>query len=177
MGVLEFECVELVMSYMYLADNINPYGANGNQVVSAYTGSTLLQESSNNNAINANLSPGDILSWNNSSTDGHTSLVSAVNIDGSGNGTITTIEQNASANGTFTYPVSDWVLNTEGYCWRNQKPIYLSSFFDQPDKGSLPCFGSYVLSVPSRNAAEIESSGSEDLLHMDFGHAAIPCLP
>ena len=114
-GELEFECVELVMRYMYLGYNISPYGANGNQVVSAYSGSTLQKESSNNNTINSNLSAGDILSWNNGSSAGHTSLVSSVSLDSNGNGTITTIEQNASANGTFTYPVSNWVLNTEGY--------------------------------------------------------------
>jgi hypothetical protein len=114
-GVLEFECVELSMRFMHLAYGINPYGANGNQVVANYSGSALKAYSSSGNGINASIAPGDILSWNTSSSAGHTSVVSGLSLNSAGSGSLTVMEQNGAASGSFTYPVSNWVVNTSGY--------------------------------------------------------------
>ena len=59
-GEYEWECVELVMRYMYLVFGIAPYSANGDTVVSNYNGNVLTQVSNNGTSLP---SPGDILSW------------------------------------------------------------------------------------------------------------------
>ena len=110
-GEYEWECVELVMRYMYLVFGIAPYSANGDTVVSNYNGNVLTQVSNNGTSLP---SPGDILSWagTNENPDGHTAIVTAVNV-ANGSGTITIMQQNASADGWGTVSVSDNVLTTQ----------------------------------------------------------------
>ena len=110
-GEYEWECVELVMRYMYLVFGIAPYSANGDTVVSNYNGNVLTQVSNNGTSLP---SPGDILSWvgTNENPDGHTAIVTAVNV-ANGSGTITILQQNASADGWGTVSVSDNVLTTQ----------------------------------------------------------------
>jgi hypothetical protein len=109
-GVLEWECVELSMHYLYLAYNIAPYPANGSQVVWNYSG-TLLQKISNG-TIGQAPQPGDVLSYGSTSTAGHTSVVIASNVDSNGNGSITVLEENGDPNGVPpAIPVSNWVVN------------------------------------------------------------------
>jgi hypothetical protein len=110
-GEYEWECVELVMRYIYLVFGIAPYSANGDTVVSNYNGNVLTQVSNNGTSLP---SPGDILSWagTNENPDGHTAIVTAVNV-ANGSGTITILQQNASADGWGTVSVSDNVLTTQ----------------------------------------------------------------
>jgi CHAP domain len=110
-GEYEWECVELVMRYMYLVFGIVPYSANGDTVVSNYNGNVLTQVSNNGTSLP---SPGDILSWAGSdeSPNGHTAIVTAVNV-ANGSGTITVMQQNASADGWGTVSVADNVLTTQ----------------------------------------------------------------
>ena len=112
-GEYEWECVELVMRYMYLVFGIVPYSANGDTVVSNYNGNVLTQVSNNGTSLP---SPGDILSWagTNENPDGHTAIVTAVNVV-NGSGTITIMQQNASADGWGTVSVADNVLTTQIY--------------------------------------------------------------
>lgn len=109
-GEYEWECVELVMRCLYLYYNIAPYSANGNQVVSNYTGPALQKI---NNAAGSGTAPvvGDVLSYCPTCTFGHTSIVSSSSVDGSGNGNITVIEQNNSSGGSSTLSVSNWFVN------------------------------------------------------------------
>jgi hypothetical protein len=107
-GQLEWECVELSMRYMYQRFNINPYPANGSKVVWNYSGSKLAKVS--NGAAGAAPQPGDVLSYGATSTVGHTSVVIGSSVDGSGNGSITVMEQNASRTGTASISVSGWVV-------------------------------------------------------------------
>ena len=57
---------------------------------------------------------GDVLSYGTTSTYGHTSLVTGSSVDGSGNGTITIIEQNVTSpsNGMETLKVTDWTVTS-----------------------------------------------------------------
>jgi hypothetical protein len=116
-GVLEWECVELSMRWMYLAWDVEPYPANGKGVVWNYatfegtynpSGPTLVATA--NNGSGALPQPGDVLSYGTTSTFGHTSVVTGVDVDANGNGNISVMEENASATGWDTVPVSDWVL-------------------------------------------------------------------
>jgi CHAP domain-containing protein len=109
-GEYEWECVELVMRYMYLVYGIAPYSANGNTVVSNYSGTVLAKISNNGSSLP---SPGDIVSMagTSSNPNGHTGVVTAVNVT-SGSGTVTIMEQNASSTGWGTISVSGGVLGS-----------------------------------------------------------------
>jgi CHAP domain len=109
-GEYEWECVELVARYMYLVYGIHPYSANGNTVVSNYSGSVLSKVSNDGASLP---SPGDIVSEADTTTnpDGHTGVVTAVNVS-DGTGTVTIMEQNASASGWGTIGVSGNVLGS-----------------------------------------------------------------
>jgi hypothetical protein len=97
-GEYEWECVELVMRYMYQVYGIAPYSVTGGHaynVVNDYGGSVLTKVTNNGASLPA---PGDILAFaasTNHPTDGHTAVVTSVNVDGNGNGTVTYMQQNA----------------------------------------------------------------------------------
>ncbi|MBO0705441.1 MAG: hypothetical protein J2P39_08980, partial [Candidatus Dormibacteraeota bacterium] len=105
-GEFEWECVELVMRYLYQGYGIAPYPANGNQVVSNYQGNSLRKIANATQGVAPQ--PGDILSYGPDTTFGHASVVAASNVDSSGNGSITVVEENNSAGGTSTLNVSGW---------------------------------------------------------------------
>jgi len=107
-GVLEWQCTELAMRFLYLIYGINPYQANGSQVVWNYSGNRLVKIS--NGTAGKAPQPNDILSYGSTSTSGHASIVTSSNIDGNGNGTITVIEQNSSPSGSNTLSVNNWVV-------------------------------------------------------------------
>ncbi|MFZ0217858.1 MAG: CHAP domain-containing protein [Candidatus Dormiibacterota bacterium] len=112
-GEYEWECVELVMRYLYLVDGVAPYAANGSQVVWNYSGTALAQVG-NGTAGEAPL-PGDVLSYGSTSTFGHASIVSSSNVSASGNGQIAVVEENNTAGGTTTMQVSNWVVQGNPY--------------------------------------------------------------
>jgi hypothetical protein len=113
-GEFEWECVELSMRFMYLAYGIQPYGANGSQVVWNYQGSALTQVY--NPTSGQAPSPGDVLSYGATTGNGHTSVVTASSVNGSGNGSISVIEQNNSSGGAGSMSVSNWKVNSNiGY--------------------------------------------------------------
>lgn len=114
-SVLEWQCVELSKRFLRLRHNINPYPANGSQVVGnyandAYNPNGPMLERINNGGTSPSPQPGDVLSYGSTSTAGHTSVVKSVNVGSSGNGTITVVEQNASAGGLATLQVSNWYV-------------------------------------------------------------------
>jgi hypothetical protein len=100
-----FQCVELVMRYMYYAFGISPYSANGNTVVSNYGGHVLVKET--NPGADGLPSAGDVLSFGGTSSNpyGHTSIV--ISVSGS---SLTTLNENDSGNGLDTVPVKDGVV-------------------------------------------------------------------
>ena len=120
-GELEWECVELSMRWMYLAWGVNPYPADGWDVVRDYPiyrsrynpgGPQLLVVT--NGTVGAAPQPGDVVSLGRTQYDdfGHTAVVTASAVDAQGNGTITVIQQNGGSgnDGWATYPVSGWLV-------------------------------------------------------------------
>jgi CHAP domain-containing protein len=116
-GEYEWECVELVMRYMYLVYGIHPYGANGSTVVGNYSGSVLTRVSNNGSSLPI---PGDIVSEGAATTNGHTGVVTNVNV-ANGKGTVTIMEQNATSNGWGSIPVSGNVLGSGVTGWLHHK--------------------------------------------------------
>ena len=120
-GELEWECVELSMRWMYLAWGVNPYPADGWDVVRDYG---LFKAQYNpdepqlvvvtNGTVGAVPQPGDVVSVGRTQYDnfGHTAVVTANAMDAQGDGTITLIQQNGGAgnDGWTTYPVDNWVV-------------------------------------------------------------------
>ena len=115
-GEYEWQCVELAQRFMAQVYGVQAYQANGNQVVSHYStadGGGLVRI--NNGTVGQAPAPGDIISYNSSTnSNGHVAVVTATSIDGSGNGTVTTMEQNYSANGWRSLTVKGWVVQPSG---------------------------------------------------------------
>jgi hypothetical protein len=107
-GEYEWECVELVMRYLYQGFGVAPYGANGNQVVSNYQGSAFQKIGNPTQGVAPQ--PGDVLSYGPDTTFGHASVVASSNVNSSGNGSITVVEENNSPGGTSTLNVSGWYV-------------------------------------------------------------------
>ncbi|HEX9012735.1 MAG TPA: CHAP domain-containing protein, partial [Anaerolineaceae bacterium] len=116
--VYEWECVELVLRYMYLAYGVPPYAANGSGIVFNYTGSAFVKV--NNGTRGTAPVPGDVLSYGATSTWGHTSVVIASTVNSYGNGSITVMEQNWTYSGRTVLNVVNWVVYGDAgwiYAW------------------------------------------------------------
>jgi hypothetical protein len=122
-GELEWECVELSMRWMYLAWGVNPYPADGWDLVGNYELGSIKAEYNPdgpqlvvvaNGTVGAVPQPGDVVSLGRTRNDsfGHTAVVTANAVDSQGDGTITLIQQNGGAgnDGWATYAVSSWVV-------------------------------------------------------------------
>jgi hypothetical protein len=122
--VLEWECVELVKRYMYLAYGIAPYQANGSEVVSNYKGDKLKQIK--NGTPGQAPKPGDVMSYG-ATPPGHTSIVVEAQVDGSGNGSIKTLNQNMqpfnaeAKKGYRTEAVRNWTVQNDATGWLTPK--------------------------------------------------------
>ncbi|MGA2529437.1 MAG: CHAP domain-containing protein [Acidimicrobiales bacterium] len=104
-GELEWECVELSMRWLYLEYGVRPYPADGSGVVWNYSradGGDLYKVANDGTSVPR---PGDVLSMGSEWADGHTAVVTGVNLS-HGYGTITILEQNMNGgNGTNTLAV------------------------------------------------------------------------
>jgi len=109
-GHYEFQCVELCMRFMYLAYEIEPYQASGNQVVPNYSGDLLIKI--NNGTSGYQPLPNDIISAGPTSSYGHSTIVMESDVDEQGNGSVTVLEQNSSANGIRIYSVTNWTVQS-----------------------------------------------------------------
>ena len=109
-GEYEWQCVELAMRYLYLKHGIPPYQANGKDVVNnmppQYIGNPF--ERIANGTPNKAPRAGDIVSFGATTTYGHVAVVTSANVNGNGNGSISIIEQNWSASGQRSLPVTNW---------------------------------------------------------------------
>jgi len=114
-GAYEWECVELSLRWLYQNYGVNPYSGNGSQMVWNYSG-TALQKISNGTTGKAP-QPDDVLSYGSTATNGHTSVVTSSSVDGNGNGSITVIEENNSANGSNTLYVNGWYVSNGVSGW------------------------------------------------------------
>ena len=101
-GLYEWQCTELVFRYLYLAFGVRPYNApTGGQVVDNWRPEYGGSFEKVRNGSGALPSPGDVIS----TTGTHAAIVTAVDVDAAGNGTITILEQNAPNNGSSTLKV------------------------------------------------------------------------
>lgn len=105
-GELEWECVELSMRWLYLEYGVRPYGANGAGVVWNYSradGGDLDKVTNDGTSVPR---PGDVVSLGSEWSEGHTAVVTGVNVS-HGYGTVSILEQNMNGgNGTNTLAVS-----------------------------------------------------------------------
>lgn len=135
-GEYEWQCVELSMRYMYLAYNVPPYmltdGAARN-IVNDYTGSRLIPKLNNGIELPT---PGDILAEGIAGS-GHTAIVTSININNSGTGTLTILEQNgsASSNGSRDIPITNNIVGDNVTAWLHD-PLYAATVF-QANTGNL----------------------------------------
>jgi hypothetical protein len=145
---LEWECVELVMRYMYQVYGIAPYGVpnGGKDVVDNYRGSALTPVPNDGASLP---SPGDIVSFGGSTGNpyGHTAVVTGVNVT-NGSGSLTIMQQNATANGWGTLTVSG------GRITGTILGVTVSKWLHNPNGGSSgggsgPTFRPAVIQRPS----------------------------
>lgn len=144
----EWECVEMVERYMFLAWGISPYGASGAQIVSRfnyyYNNSSIAPGIQQVNVSSGNPnhfvpSVGDVLSFGTwDSAGGHTAIVTDIRPQsGSGNYQFTIFQQNASyAYDSTSITMSNWnmqVKSNSGYPstingWLHQQTGNLSGY-------------------------------------------------
>ncbi|HEX6288041.1 MAG TPA: CHAP domain-containing protein, partial [Herpetosiphonaceae bacterium] len=126
----EWQCVELVMRYMYLAFGQAPYNVpkGGKDVVAYYPGTAL--EKITNGTPGKAPRPGDVIAYGgytNNPNHTHTSIVVAAAVDANGNGSIDTLNQNMSiwdarsAQGYRTERVRNWSLENGALGWLTPK--------------------------------------------------------
>lgn len=107
-GEYEWECVELAMRFMAQVYGVQPYSANGVDVVSNYSpvdGGGLAKIA--NGTPGEAPQPGDVISFSDGA-DGHVVVVASSDVDAYGNGSITVLSQNDTTDGWRTLGVSDW---------------------------------------------------------------------
>lgn len=100
----EWQCAELSKRFMYMVYGERFYSANGNQIVSNYTG-TILRKNYPTDRISPKV--GDVIAMD-STTPGHTGVVIESTFNSSGNGTVVMMEQNSSSDGKRTITFSNF---------------------------------------------------------------------
>jgi hypothetical protein len=128
-GEYEFQCVELVMRFLYQQWGIAPWGGNGNTIKDAPPGSMVFYP----NDGTQGMVPGDILTEDGStpSSSGHAVIITAVNLDGSGTGTITILEQNSSSGGSRSLSVVNRIVSPDAWTWGSPVQGWLHALGNQ----------------------------------------------
>jgi hypothetical protein len=117
-----YQCVEFSERYLYDRYGVTMNAAaNGDQVVADYAAMypglfTAIKNGTPHHAP----APGDVLSLSvvpgfDSPDGGHTAVVQSSTVSAAGNGTVTAVEENASAAGVTVFPVSDWTVRYPGF--------------------------------------------------------------
>jgi CHAP domain len=155
-GELEFECVELAMRFMVQVYGVAPYAANGDGVVRNYStayGGNLVKIA--NGTVAKAPEPGDVISFDNPYV-GHVAVVTASSVNGAGDGSITMLSQNDTANGWRTLAVSHWRVagfgNQTPYGWLHDpagrgSPTHLATdagYWMVEASGTVHAFGNAV---------------------------------
>jgi hypothetical protein len=113
-GELEWQCPELAFRFMAQLYGVNAYGANGGDVVRNYSpaaGGGLVKI--DNGTVGTPPLPGDVISFDNGFA-GHVGVVASSTVDVDGNGSVTMLSQNDTADGWRTIPVTGWVVQPFG---------------------------------------------------------------
>ena len=132
----EFECVELVMRFLYQEWGIAPWAGNANQIKNDYPTSSMIFYTNGTHSI----VPGDILTENGSAqnSNGHTAVITAVNLDGNGTGTISILEQNSSPSGSRSLNVTNWTVGPDAYIYGQTIQGWLHALANQSGGGGNP---------------------------------------
>ncbi len=159
----EWHCTELVMRYMYLKFGIALYSANGFEVVGNYSGTTLSKISNNGSVLP---SSGDVISIAPSSTywTGHTAIITAVNVNATGSGTVTVVEQNASSTGSRTIPVANKILggNVTGWLHNPQSDTTDIAWYESWNGGTVTISKNSTSGPPSGTTTFLTGYGKPD---------------
>jgi len=142
-GEAEWQCVEVAQRFMAQVYGTAAYGANGSQVVNNYRasyGGNLVRV--NNGTVGKAPQPGDIVSFTTPNNPfGHVIVVATSSVDGNGNGSVTALSQNDTANGWRTFAVTSWRLAGFGsltpYAWLH----------DPSGRGNPLADGTYVRAI------------------------------
>lgn len=132
-GEFEFECVELVMRFLYLEWGINPFNGNGSTIKDSYPSASMVFYP--NDGTHA-IVPGDIITEDasDSNSSGHTVVVTGVRIDAAtGAGFIDILEQNTGSGGTRSLSVTDWKVDKDSWCFHQTIQGWLHAKANQPD--------------------------------------------
>jgi hypothetical protein len=122
-GEAEWQCVEVAQRFMAQVYGTVAYGANGSQVVNNYRtsyGGSLVRIT--NGTVGKAPQPGDIVSFTTPNNPyGHVVVIATSSVDGNGNGSVTALSQNDTANGWRTFAVAGWKMAGFGsltpYAW------------------------------------------------------------
>ncbi|MHA3704758.1 CHAP domain-containing protein [Jatrophihabitans sp. YIM 134969] len=118
-GELEWQCVEFAQRFMIQVYGVQPYQANGVDVVNHYTpaqGGGLVRV--DNGTVGKAPQPGDVMSFSSPTNRwGHVAVVASTNVDGAGNGSVLLATQNDTADGWRTLTVSNWRVAAFGSLW------------------------------------------------------------
>jgi hypothetical protein len=128
-----FQCVELAARYFWFETTLKPpHPLHAKDFVATlHTDYPQYAATGNTDTFSTSLQPGQIISMGdgtNDSADGHVGVVTAVSVDSNGNGTITMMDENASATGEDTITVSGgkFTTTTVGtfavYAWTENLP-------------------------------------------------------
>jgi uncharacterized delta-60 repeat protein len=133
-GEFEFECVELVMRFLYMQWGIGPFNGNGNTLKDHYPADSMIFYPNDGTHP---MVPGDILTEDGNGSYpngvGHAVIITAVALDGNGTGTINILEQNASNNGTRALSVKKWIVDPDSYTYGQAIQGWLHARANQPD--------------------------------------------
>ena len=142
-GEAEWQCVEVAQRFMAQVYGTAAYGANGSQVVNNYRaayGGNLVRI--NNGTVGKAPQPGDVVSFTTPNNPfGHVVVIATSSVDGNGNGSVTALSQNDTANGWRTFTVTGWTMAGFGsltpYAWLH----------DPAGRGNPLADGTYVRAV------------------------------
>jgi hypothetical protein len=177
-GEFEWECVELVMRYMYQAGYVtHGYPGNGNDIVKNYNGTKMVKEQ--NGVAGSSPQPGDVVSMGFDTKDGHTAIVIANDVDSNGNGTIEILQQNSSINGLNTMDVSNWKVKAtvgNGVTWLHDPTASTQTVVKQKAPNDYngdgkSDFSLYRPSVVTQVGTTLQVSPGSYLLHTTSGSA------
>jgi CHAP domain len=114
-GEFEFMCVELVMRFLYQEWGIAPWGGNANTIKNSPPNAIEFYINDGTHAF----VPGDIITENGTTqySSGHAVIITGVNLDGNGTGSISILEQNTSSNGSRSLYVSNWTVVPDAYTY------------------------------------------------------------
>jgi len=97
--------------------------------------------------------PGDILTENSSTSNpvGHTAIITSVNLNGSGTGTIDILEQNDSPSGSRSLHVTNWNVDPDAYSFGQTIQGWLHANANNGSGG-----GEFSKTSPANGATEVD---------------------